>query len=332
MENEVTSPLLGGSPENQPENQANTVNDSDIVPEVSTEIGSEETEILTKVTKSSTAEGSAAGNVSDSIEEASADDSLLQTPNEADDSLTGGIPATGFTGVKLMIILSCHFLVGVVMYWVLEDQYSGTKTHPLVDAMYYYVVTITTVGYGDIVPSTVATKIVTVIMALSGVVCLDVFLGFTVSALVNYQEKMTGGTRFTNLVASVFCVFFCITLGSSFLYAFEGLGFWDSVYLSVVSATTVGYRDVFFTTLVGRLFGFFWIPTTTIAMAALVSRLEEIRMETVPPRTDEMKMLSTDEIEMFVTTFLKETGKLDDEDMERFHKKFQDLRLMTNSA
>lgn len=53
-------------------------------------------------------------------------------------------------------------LVGTVMYRWLEDW-------SWVDSLYFSVITLTTVGYGDLSPSTTASKLFTVIYVITGI-------------------------------------------------------------------------------------------------------------------------------------------------------------------
>lgn len=67
---------------------------------------------------------------------------------------------------------------GVVFYWLVEDL-------SVVNALYFSVTTLTTVGYGDFSPQTTAGKLFTVLYVLVGVGLLLAFLGRLAGGVVN---------------------------------------------------------------------------------------------------------------------------------------------------
>ena len=52
-------------------------------------------------------------------------------------------------------------LTGTLFYWRFEDW-------TIIEALYFCVVTLTTVGYGDLVPTTAGTQIFTIVYILTG--------------------------------------------------------------------------------------------------------------------------------------------------------------------
>ena len=69
-------------------------------------------------------------------------------------------------------------VVGTVVYKLLEDW-------SWVDAVYFSVVAVTTVGFGDLTPSTDASKLFTVVYVLIGISILTTFLHARVGRLGN---------------------------------------------------------------------------------------------------------------------------------------------------
>ena len=68
------------------------------------------------------------------------------------------------TGVAIGLLA-----IGTVAYRLLEDW-------SWVDSLYFSVVTVTTVGFGDLTPSTHASKLFTVVYILSGITIITTFL------------------------------------------------------------------------------------------------------------------------------------------------------------
>jgi hypothetical protein len=71
---------------------------------------------------------------------------------------------------------------GTVFYWLVEDL------RP-VDALYFSVTTLTTVGYGDFSPQTNAGKLFTVVFVLVGVGILLAFLARVAGQVVNTHAR-----------------------------------------------------------------------------------------------------------------------------------------------
>ncbi|XP_012475026.1 two-pore potassium channel 5 isoform X2 [Gossypium raimondii] len=165
-------------------------------------------------------------------------------------------------------------------------------------------VTMCTIGYGDITPLTPATKIFACVFVLVGFGFIDILLSGVVSYVLELQENMilTGihikksqqGFSARNYIVDVDkgrmrirlkvglalgVVVLCVGIGTLMLYFLENLDWIDSVYLSVMSVTTVGYGDRAFKTLPGRLFAGVWLLISTLAVARAFLYLAEARVD-----------------------------------------------------
>lgn len=74
-------------------------------------------------------------------------------------------------------------------------------------------------------------------------------------------------------------VVLCIGAGILVLHFVERFDMVDSVYLSVMSVTTVGYGDMAFNTVGGRLFASIWLLFSTLAVARAFVYLVEARID-----------------------------------------------------
>ncbi|XP_010275706.1 PREDICTED: two pore potassium channel c-like isoform X3 [Nelumbo nucifera] len=209
---------------------------------------------------------------------------------------TPSIVRLAFIGVVLYIA------AGVAIFMVTSGSFTGHSTFSLVDALYFTVVTLCTIGYGDIVPGTTFTKLFTCAFILVGFGFIDILLNGLVVYVLDRQETVLlsavdenrlntvfqtyiidtvkGRMRIRMKVAlALFAVFGCIAIGTIMVHVLEGLDWTDSFYLSVTSVTTVGYGDYSFKTLKGRCFAIIWLLVSTLAVARAFLYLTELRIE-----------------------------------------------------
>ena len=71
----------------------------------------------------------------------------------------------------------------------IPDPAPATQTRPLIDYLYYEVITFTTVGYGDIIPATVPAKILAMCTALFGATHGVTFVAIILQALTRPPSK-----------------------------------------------------------------------------------------------------------------------------------------------
>lgn len=205
---------------------------------------------------------------------------------------------------QAVLLLSIYLFVGVVIYSFNKDNFSGIETHPVVDAFYYCIVTMCTIGYGDIAPLTPATKIFACAFVLVGFGFIDILLSGLVNYVLDLQESMilTGiqmgkeqeGFSARNYIVDVAkgrmrirlkvglalgVVVLCVGIGALILFFVEDLDWLDSFYLSVMSVTTVGYGDKAFKTLPGRLFAAIWLLVSSLMVARAFLYLAEARID-----------------------------------------------------
>ncbi|XP_074303702.1 two-pore potassium channel 5 [Silene latifolia] len=194
------------------------------------------------------------------------------------------------------VLLIVYLLMGALVYGLNRDKFTGVETHPLVDALYFCIVTMSTIGYGDITPLTSSTKLFVCAFVLVGFGFIDILLATVLNYVLDQQEKSIladiqhrnlllvdlskGRMRIRLKVAlALFVLVLCIGIGTLFLFFVEGFSFIDSLYLSALSVTTVGYGDRAFSTLSGRLFASIWLLLSTLAVARAFLFLVEARID-----------------------------------------------------
>ncbi|PQQ12053.1 two-pore potassium channel 5 isoform X1 [Prunus yedoensis var. nudiflora] len=212
---------------------------------------------------------------------------------------------------QAVFLLLIYLSLGVVIYSFNRDKFSGIETHPVVDALYFCIVTMCTIGYGDIAPTTPFTKIFACVFVLFGFGFIDILLSGVVNFVLDLQENMilTGiqmgqaqaqaqahSHRFSardyivdvakgrmrirlKVGLALGVVVLSIGMGALVLCFVENLNWIDSIYLSVMSVTTVGYGDRAFKTVQGRLFAAVWLLFSTLAVARAFMYLAEARVD-----------------------------------------------------
>lgn len=205
---------------------------------------------------------------------------------------------------QAVALLVVYLSLGVLIYWLNRDNYNVKKTHPVVDALYFCIVTMCTIGYGDITPDSVVTKVFSILFVLVGFGFMDILLSGMVTYVLDLQENYMletarneslddrekvrsyiidvkkGRMRIRLKVGlALGVVVLCLGFGVLIMHFVEKIGWLDSFYFSVMSVTTVGYGDRAFNTLPGRLLAAIWLLVSTLAVARAFLHLAEVRVD-----------------------------------------------------
>ncbi len=92
-----------------------------------------------------------------------------------------------FELLTLAIFMGFLVFISTIAIYLFENPSSGGNVRHLYDAFYWSIVTISTVGYGDITPVTFGGRLVTIALILTGLGVLSFFTSIIVSA---FNEKM----------------------------------------------------------------------------------------------------------------------------------------------
>ena len=203
--------------------------------------------------------------------------------------------------VALLGFLS-YIIIFIVVFLFTSKFFRGKRTHKLIDALYFSVVTLCTIGYGDIVPDTTFSKLFTSVFILVGFGFVDILLNGLVTYVLDNQEEVLLGSvdqnKFnkmikdyiidtekgrmrirTKMCLALGVVIICLATGTVTVHFLEELTWVDSFYLSVTSVTTVGYGDYAFKTTAGRCFAIIWLLASTLAVARAFLYITEYRIE-----------------------------------------------------
>lgn len=212
-----------------------------------------------------------------------------------------------------LLYLVVYLCTGIILYSIFEDQFESKKTNLFVDALYYSVLTMNTIGFGDINPITPEGKIAWIAFLVTAFGFLNILINETMSAVLDFQENLlirmvtTNGVLFPstkrcsgplNAVARCFinvekrrvrirvkvgiaivAVIMCTGIGMVFLHVVEKNDWVNSFMKAVLTVTTVGYGGHVFNTLGGRIFASIWILLSTQAVLHAFLYMVELRIE-----------------------------------------------------
>jgi len=245
------------------------------------------------------------------------------------------------------VVVVTYYAFGVVYYSLQEDW-------SFVDSVYFVTVTLTTVGYGDLLPTSDASKMVTCAFVFIGIVVVATALGMISGWVIERlealddeeEEQEEEGTLLWALSTLfwAFIYFFVIIFGGAFFYYFveddNTTTFVDALYLGTITATTVGYGDFSPQTQGGRVFACFWILIGVACTAKAIGDIAGIHTTITKKRIDERKLkrpITTKDIEAyggadgkldeneFVICKLRAMGRITCKELDQFKKIFQDM-------
>ncbi|GJN13075.1 hypothetical protein PR202_ga31409 [Eleusine coracana subsp. coracana] len=191
------------------------------------------------------------------------------------------------------VLLLAYLLAGTTAFYLAMDHMSGELTGSRVlDALYFSVVTMTTVGYGDIVPASDGAKLLACAFAFAGVALVGTFLSKSADYLVEKQEALlfhfhhkamremeaNNKTRYKLYTAAVLLALVLVS-GMTFLVMEEGMRPVDAFYCVCATVTTLGYGDRSFSSAVGRAFASVWITVSTLVVALFFLYAAELGAE-----------------------------------------------------
>ncbi|XP_022852584.1 two-pore potassium channel 1 [Olea europaea var. sylvestris] len=262
---------------------------------------------------------------------------------------------------RVAIFLTFYLVVGTICFSFVMKQIKGEKINVVLDAVYFCIVTMTTVGYGDLVPNSVATKLLACAFVFSGMALVGLMLSKGADYIVERQEILlikalhkhqklgrdemlkeieTNKVRYKCVTMTVLLIMLII-VGTVFLSTVEKLNFIDAFYCVCSTITTLGYGDKSVSTKAGRVFAIFWILTSTLCLAQFFCYIAELNTESrqkdlvkwVLTRTMTNVDLEAADLQgdgkvwaaEFVLYKLKMMGKVNQEDISLIMDEFENL-------
>lgn len=104
--------------------------------------------------------------------------------------LTDILASKRFEFYTLAGLLSFLIFIGTVSIYLLEHKDNTKQVSDLFDALYFTIVTVATVGFGDITPQTTGGRILSMVLIFAGLGILSFFTSITVAALNEKIEEI----------------------------------------------------------------------------------------------------------------------------------------------
>jgi potassium channel subfamily K len=211
--------------------------------------------------------------------------------------------ALGSCSVTL-IYLAVYTIICAATMNAIEDQ-----DWSAIDAVYFTVVTMSTVGYGDLTPATDGGKIFVIFAAIVGIVAVFARVATGIGLLAYpitcggrkalerlfpregveifndgevdfYQLRSPTIYYAKNLLPSLTLnVLLQLASAGIFCAIDEDWRYFDALYHCIITATTVGFGDVPNDTQAGRLWACFHIVVSVALLGELISTFDELREE-----------------------------------------------------
>ena len=197
----------------------------------------------------------------------------------------------------VLFFLSAYLGLGTLAFYLIRHQIKGIETNGFLDALYFCVVTMTTVGYGDLVPNSKLAKLLACFYVFTGMALVGMIMGKAADYFLEKQEILFVKTiihvgenmgpselleeveahkvKYKFYLASAVLIMLII-VGTVFLCLVENLEFVDAFYCVCSTITTLGYGDKSFSTSIGRGFAVLWILSSTICLAQFFYYLAEL--------------------------------------------------------
>ncbi|MBT4804894.1 ion transporter [Candidatus Woesearchaeota archaeon] len=108
---------------------------------------------------------------------------------KSQDTMFGRITDSQLVIIRIVMTVFTIVLIASGLIWTVESKVNPDQVGTIWDAMYFSIVTLTTVGYGDVTPLSPAGKIVTILMILSGIALIPWQLGKLIKILFMEATK-----------------------------------------------------------------------------------------------------------------------------------------------
>ncbi|MBU1623252.1 MAG: potassium channel family protein, partial [Nanoarchaeota archaeon] len=105
------------------------------------------------------------------------------------DTMFGKLSDSQLIIIRIIITIFTIILISSGLIWTVENKVNPDQIGTIWDAMYFAIVTMATVGYGDVTPLSPLGKIITIMMILSGLALIPWQLGKLIKVIILEGSK-----------------------------------------------------------------------------------------------------------------------------------------------
>lgn len=242
--------------------------------------------------------------------------------------------------ILALILLLIYCFIGATIFFFVEQR-------TYFESLYWVIITLTTVGYGDIYPRMIAGKLLFIFYVPIGFIFMGYVLTNFTKFLYEKQSKLI--QKCSNITHNLFLkililfLFFLIllTIGTLSYCLLENWSIIDSLYFSMVTSTTVGYGDEIPSNPWTKVFSIFYVLSSTVLCTfslgtiadEIINQFRTMKEEELLNR--ELSVFSIQEMDQnqdgkvsqqeFVEFMLLKIGRVSKSDLQRIKDKFNAL-------
>jgi len=227
-------------------------------------------------------------------------ESLVTPPSEDGEGAGGGqracYEAMMDESARNRVMTVLVFVFMILLYFTVGGIFfAETRGWQFTDCVYFSVLTLTTIGYGDLTPKTDGQKVFTIFYVLVGFCILGYALGHIGQYVAKREERLLmrqlkeardgrdnmlpeSFSLLWRVSLSAHGVLFFLAIGTLFFSLNENWSSLDALYFSAVSLTTVGYGDLRLHHRSSRLFSIFYLLLGTLMTAFFLGSIAELFM------------------------------------------------------
>ena len=219
------------------------------------------------------------------------------------------LPEASTLGRSAVPVVVAFLLVGTAFFSIVEGWQPD-------DALYFCVITVTTVGFGDLTPTSDISKLFVCAYILVGLslfsTCLGVLVGKLHGLIDTRLDAMPRRRRYAWQILAACCITtFWLGTGTAIVAYSEGWNLVDSVYWAVVATCTVGFGDLTIEQLATRRLVTAYMLVAVGGCAVSLARLGAIGMDIETEREVERFLGRGVSCSMLTAMDRHQTGRMD---------------------
>lgn len=221
-------------------------------------------------------------------------DSLVRSPRDpnaakSNDAVPDSNVQTRMTAAVIFSTVMVLYLAAGVLF------FTNTQSWDVLDCIYFSVLTLTTIGYGDLTPESDGQKVFTIFYVLVGFCILGYALGHIGQYVAKREERLLMRqlkdardgrddmvsdhyALLKRVALAAHGMLFFLAIGTLFFSLNENWSCLDALYFCAVSLTTVGYGDLRLSFKSSRIFACVYLLLGTLMTAFFLGSIAELFM------------------------------------------------------